>query len=365
METASKHYGLDTAGEHRALKDCYLTKAVYEKLFEEFGDTAFKKRGHHASGNGMQYSAETMALQEMSKLLEGMLKDNQIVMDEIDELRAWLEEHRDLAGNYPFDKAFNSIDNVLEDGQITEQELADLRNIFEEIVDPVKAQGCRDEISTLEGKHIVLTGEFDCGERSAVAKQIEEVGGINDKGVSKSTDYVVVGAQGSDAWKTGKYGGKIQKSMELNAKGRNIKIIEEKEFIPMLRYLLEHLEKCGCEDGVEGDSGSDDWQAPIQTMLDAMVVEHELPEQSLYLKANYGRDGKKITSYSVCIYEPDYPMSKGTKKDPTQNSIVLNLKDGKDTLELMIDETAYGDIGPMDRAEEECTKIKTSLMCVC
>lgn len=41
LETVSRYYGLDTTGEHRALKDCYLTKMVYDKIFEVYGDRAF------------------------------------------------------------------------------------------------------------------------------------------------------------------------------------------------------------------------------------------------------------------------------------------------------------------------------------
>ncbi len=239
LETVSKHYGFDTVGEHRALKDCYLTKSCYDKLYEEFGDIAFKKSSHHSSGEGMQYTPETLVLQELSKLLEGMLLDGEITMDEVDSIRFWLEDHRDLAGNYPFDKAFNALDNVFEDGVITEQELADLKTIFEEIVDPVKAQGCHEQIATLEGKHVCVTGDFNYGARKNVEQLIVSVGGIIDKSVKKATDYVVVGAQGSDAWKTGNYGGKIQKAMEWNAKGQDIKIVEEAEFIPAILKLAK------------------------------------------------------------------------------------------------------------------------------
>lgn len=92
-----------------------------------------------------------------------------------------------------------------------------------------------------------------------------------------------------------------------------------------------------------------DWKECVQQMLDEMVVEMELPEKSLYLMTNYGRDGKKVTSYSVCIYEPDYPLSPNAKKDSTRNSIVLNIKEGKEKLELLIGMSQFGDIDvPMD-----------------
>ena len=249
LETVSKHYGFDTAGEHRALKDCYLTKACYDKLYEEFGNSAFEKSRGHFTGKGIHYTAETLALQELSKLLECVLSDGKITRDEVDSIRSWIEAHRDLSGHYPFDKAFHALDSVLEDGVITKQELADLKTIFEEIVDPVKTQKCHDKIAALEGKHICITGDFDYGERPKVEELIVSVGGIIDNSVKKATDYVVVGAQGSAAWKTGNYGAKIQKAMEWNAKGQSIKIIEEAVFIPAVLRLYSK--------GVNGVNGDD------------------------------------------------------------------------------------------------------------
>ncbi len=242
LETVSKFYGFDTTGEHRALKDCYLTKACYDKLNEEFGEAAFKKAkiNIHTKKERLQYSAETRALQELQKILDGALADGKVSVDEVEVIRCWLEEHRDLSGNYPFDKVFNALDDVLEDGIITEEELSDLNNIFSEIIDPVKCKSCKcNEIKTLMDKHICLTGEFDYGSKGSVEELIKAAGGIIDKSVKKATNYVVVGAQGSDAWKTGNYGSKIQKAMELIDKGQAISIVEEKDFITATKCLIE------------------------------------------------------------------------------------------------------------------------------
>ena len=56
LETVSKHYKLDTEGEHRALKDCYLTKECYDKLYSEFGDEAFYRSSKSSGNNPKVYS---------------------------------------------------------------------------------------------------------------------------------------------------------------------------------------------------------------------------------------------------------------------------------------------------------------------
>ena len=49
------------------------------------------------------------------------------------------------------------------------------------------------------------------------------------------------------------------------------------------------------------------WKKNLQKMLDELIQEKELPEHSLYLAQNSGRMSDRVTSYSVCIYEPEYP----------------------------------------------------------
>ena len=355
LETLSKYYGLDTVGEHRALKDCYLTKDCYEKLHNQFGDIAFKSKSYSKGAQGQHYSSETIALQKLQELLDEIIADGQVTLSEFSSLIEWMTEHRDLQGCFPFDRVFGALDCVLADGKVIPRELIELQEIFSEFVDPVKSQSCHAEIKTLQEKHICITGDFSFGSRSAVFGLIEAAGGIIDKNVKKATDYLVVGAQGSDVWKTGNYGGKILKAMEYKTKGTNIKIIEEEVFIPRAKYLIDHPEECECQVPVEKEF---DWKLPIQIMLEQMIVDMELPENSLYLMPNYGRDGKKITSYSVCIYEPDYPLSPNTKKDPTRNSIVLNIKEGKDKLELLIGTIQYEDVGNVPK-DAEIKKLKS------
>lgn len=354
LETISKYYMLDTKGEHRALKDCYLTKAVYDNLYKEFGDNAFKKHSSNHNnnkhnGNEKQFTAETIALKELHKNLESMLADDKITDNEVDSLRFWLEEHRDLSGNYPFDKAFNALDNILEDGHITKNEFDELKSIFAEIIDPVKAKGCHDKITTLVGKHVCLTGEFNYGTKNDVAKLIEDVGGIIDKSVKRATDYVIVGEQGSEAWKTGNYGSKIQKAMEWNNKGMKIKIIEETEFIPAIKQLIHNPNECYCNKNEKFTNY--DWKTKIENMLDSMIIREELPENSLGLFPNYGRDRNTITSYSVCICEPEYPLPLDAKKDVARSFNVINIKENGNILELMIDKTRFDKVKILNGAD--------------
>lgn len=45
----------------------------------------------------------------------------------------------------------------------------------------------------------------------------------------------MVGSNGSENWKTGKYGSKILKALENNDKGSDITIIDEVDFMPIVK----------------------------------------------------------------------------------------------------------------------------------
>lgn len=73
----------------------------------------------------------------------------------------------------------------------------------------------------LDGKTFVLTGELDLMARDEAKDKIRELGGDISSSVSKNTDFVVVGKNP---------GSKYDKARELG-----IKIIEEEEFLKMMK----------------------------------------------------------------------------------------------------------------------------------
>lgn len=90
----------------------------------------------------------------------------------------------------------------------------------------------------LKGKTICLTGKFDIDEdRERIINRFVELGAVVKKNVIKSLDYLIIGNQGSDFYKNGSTGGKIEKAEEFNAKGANIQIMKESEFFKETEVL--------------------------------------------------------------------------------------------------------------------------------
>lgn len=90
------------------------------------------------------------------------------------------------------------------------------------------------EYADLTDKTVVLTGDFKIGERSAVTKFLELHGAIVKNAVSGKTNYVIVGGYGSSDWAHGNYGTKVKKALELQQKGKDVKIIKEEDFFKCL-----------------------------------------------------------------------------------------------------------------------------------
>lgn len=97
------------------------------------------------------------------------------------------------------------------------------------------------------------------------------------------------------------------------------------------------------------------WQQEIASLCDKLVEKHELPNKSLYLAENMGRKGKvdnsnKVISYSICIYEPEYPEIAGKEKDPSRNTVISNikineLKTKEDRFEVLVRDVATDFVG--------------------
>ena len=78
---------------------------------------------------------------------------------------------------------------------------------------------------------VCLTGNFKCGTKAAVAKLLTDNGAIISNSVNKHVDYVIAGELGSDNWKYGDYGTKINRARELYAKGCPIEILRESDVL--------------------------------------------------------------------------------------------------------------------------------------
>ena len=199
--------------------DEYITKYDFQPLAPSL----------HKNG----FTENTKALQELQGILYGVVCDNELNDDEILFTEKWLRLHKELKGNFPYDKIYSKIEVILEDRIITEDERADLFALINRILNPVDDTDS-DICIQIEDSSICLTGDFECMSRNELSALLESMGAIVKKNVTKTLNYLLVGNKGSDKWSQGNYGTKVKKAMEYNENGSNIEILKENDILSVI-----------------------------------------------------------------------------------------------------------------------------------
>lgn len=101
-----------------------------------------------------------------------------------------------------------------------------------------------DATHPLFDAQIAFTGDLDSMDRKKAAQAVTDLGGIVKSGVSRKTNFLVVGPQ--DPKLVGEKGVSTKeiKAAELIEKGFDIKILDETAFIALLHYKVPDEEVC-------------------------------------------------------------------------------------------------------------------------
>lgn len=193
----------------------------YVKCFDNQNLCQYK-----TTGKAIHISEESQQLLQLKDLLQDISANGILSSEELQALQEWLDENQIMQNHYPFNKIFSTIQNVMQDGIMDAEENTQLLLLFNKILDPVN-QSCDCECFDISGKIFCLTGDFEAGSRQAVEAYFVQNGGIAAGNVTKKTQYLIVGKNGSEHWSAGNYGGKIKKALQLQEKGCSIKIIKE------------------------------------------------------------------------------------------------------------------------------------------
>ena len=99
------------------------------------------------------------------------------------------------------------------------------------------------------GKHFAFTGTLASMSRPLAQRLVVQAGGIAQNGVTKQTNYLVIGIQDESRFAIGKtMSSKTLKALELAKQGQNIQIIYENDFTNMIddelwAHFVEQLRK--------------------------------------------------------------------------------------------------------------------------
>ena len=194
----------------------------------------------------------TNAIRRLHGMLHGIILDN-----EVRSLYDWLQDYKIFKEYWPFCEIWQLIENVLEDGIVTEQEKAEVKQFCEnfteivipdskindeiylesfmqsgsQILQPFTALCDRTHSICFGNRSFCFTGPARTGSRKALFKIVKSLGGKPSTNVSYHLDYLVIGAQSSPAWAYSTYGRKIEAVIDNRKKGCKTIILHEDDFI--------------------------------------------------------------------------------------------------------------------------------------
>ena len=195
-----------------------------------------------------------LASRDISELIgvcKGVLADGVVNLHEAIFILEWLEMHPGVTDTWPASVLYEATDRMLEDGKLSHDQESELLGLLAEITGhPVRVDICShlqrglpvertlntpttlplcepDGGLEFEGRNFVLTGNFFYGKRCDCESAVRKLGGNTQKGVTKATNYLVVGEVGSEAWAHSSFGRKIEKAVHLRERGHEIYIVHE------------------------------------------------------------------------------------------------------------------------------------------
>ena len=183
---------------------------------------------------------------ELVGFLTGVASDGILNDQEVQALSTWLNSNESIRDKWPASVIVHRLNNILEDGIITEEEREDLMTTVHQITGTeatvedvsyeVSTEVWEDEVENVElaGSVFCLSGEFVSGDRNTVDTSLRLRGAHTSPNVNKDVNYLVIGTLASRDWLYTSHGRKIEKALLLKRKDVPISIITERTLLKFM-----------------------------------------------------------------------------------------------------------------------------------
>lgn len=219
----------------------------YLKNLLSANDYVFK----NTSENAYQRAASSVtpkvsdACKSLLDIVGAIVSDKNLHDSEIMFVNDWIKAHPAVSSSWPGNVITQQLKQILSDGMVSEVERSSLLNSLSEIaagtltkVSEVAAniEFHPDDLDVIEfASHtFCLSGNFIFGDKDKCADEITKRGGSMLAGVTKKLNYLIVGGLGSDQWKHGNFGTKVEKAIQYRSDGIPIKIVHEESWVKFL-----------------------------------------------------------------------------------------------------------------------------------
>lgn len=227
---------------HDVLEDGILTSDEKEDLLTLLNDVLQYSDIEHSNLDAL--------INMLLGFLQGISADSNIVEKEVMALNALLLKHRDLLASWPGGLLFNRLNDILADGEITEDEREDLLELVKQIsgqrfTESGLATGMATEffadgsVMSLKGKVVCFTGKFLSDTRFNLEQQAKALGATPVKGVTTHLNVLIIGSLASRDWMFTSHGRKIEAAIKAKEKGQDIQIINEEDWVRLASEPLD------------------------------------------------------------------------------------------------------------------------------
>lgn len=186
----------------------------------------------------------TKAIDQLTGICAGILADGIVSPKEAEFFAAWVQKYAPLEPVWPFTDVLKRVEQIFDDGRVSEEECEDLRGVMEALCGYTNEAKPEETYSTslplndplpepviFPEKVFNITGKFAYGTRAKVVEAIKSVGGkALDSAPTRESNNLIIGLFASRDWIHTSHGRKIERAVELRDSGSGIAIISEEHW---------------------------------------------------------------------------------------------------------------------------------------
>lgn len=183
---------------------------------------------------------QSRQIDELIGLARGLIADGSMNQAEVEFLEKWLVANLSINQQPLIAKLYDRVSTILADGIADPEECHDLFAALSAFTASDSTLGEAPKSTTLplchpaprvcfEAMTFCFTGTFSYGQRKHCEEAVLSRGGAGGS-LTKTTNYLVIGAYATESWKHSSFGNKILKAVEMRSVGNPISIIAEEHW---------------------------------------------------------------------------------------------------------------------------------------
>lgn len=180
---------------------------------------------------------------ELVGIVRGVVADGRVSSEEATHLVEWTRTHPGVSERWPADMLARRLEEIFRDGRVDSRERRLLESILGQLAEntaglprmatdlPVDRPPPRLQFP---GRIFVFAGEMAYGPRHACEREMEELGGMCERAVTRRTDYLVIGSLAAEDWSQAGFGAHVDDVVKVRERGAKVAVVSESRWASAL-----------------------------------------------------------------------------------------------------------------------------------